>query len=157
MTMSDQDRLGRLGSGESIEAVCTASGMNRTEFDRWWNETIEHRAGIGSPQITAGVSAEVSIRRDDLGIPHIYADNDRDLFFGYGWAMAQDRLFQLDWLRRKGLGRLSEIIGADGLELDTIARTVGLNRIAAAEWERLPGEVRQLWIAWRLRSSSAGT
>jgi penicillin amidase len=144
MTMSDQDRLGRLGSGESIEAVCTASGMNRTEFDRWWNETIEHRAGIGSPQITAGVSAEVSIRRDDLGIPHIYADNDRDLFFGYGWAMAQDRLFQLDWLRRKGLGRLSEIIGADGLELDTIARTVGLNRIAAAEWERLPGEVRQL-------------
>jgi penicillin amidase len=148
MTMSDQDRLGRLGSGESIEAVCAASGMERAEFDRWWNETIERRAKIESTPMTAGVSAEVSIRRDDLGIPHIYAENDCDLFFGYGWAMAQDRLFQLDWLRRKGHGRLSEIIGADGLELDTIARTVGVNRIAVAEWERLPGEVRQLLQAF---------
>ena len=48
MTMSDQDRLGRLGSGESIEAVCAASGMERAEFDRWWNETIERRAKIES-------------------------------------------------------------------------------------------------------------
>ncbi|MDA1164228.1 MAG: penicillin acylase family protein [Planctomycetota bacterium] len=144
MTTSDKDRLGRLGSGESIEALCDADGIDRAEFDRWWSETIRQRVHLATGSLPADVSAEVSIQRDKHGIPHIYATTDRDLFFGYGWAMAEDRLFQLDWLRRKGLGRLSEIIGTDGLELDTVARTVGLNRIATAEWERLPGEVQHL-------------
>jgi penicillin amidase len=67
-----------------------------------------------------------------------------DLFFGFGYAMSQDRLFQLDYRRRKGLGRLSEILGAEALELDTIARTVGLNRIAENEWSRLSAGVRNL-------------
>jgi len=148
MTTSDKDRLGRLGSGESIEALCAADGLDRLEFDRWWTETIQQRARVNTGRTLAGVATEVSIHRDANGIPHIQAKTDRDLFFGYGWAMAEDRLFQLDWLRRKGLGRLSEIVGTDGLESDTVARTVGLNRIAAAEWERLPGEVRQLLEAF---------
>lgn len=58
--------------------------------------------------------------------------------------MAQDRLFQLDYLRRKGHGRLSEILGQDGVQLDTVARTVGLNRIACAEWDATPHETRNL-------------
>ena len=95
--------------------------------------------------------SEVSIERDRWGIPHIYADHDTDLFFAFGYAMAQDRLFQLDYLRRKGLGRLSEILGSDGLQFDTIARTVGINRIAVAEVERLSADVRQ-----SLESFSAG-
>lgn len=148
MTTSDQNRLGRLGSGDSIEAVCDAAGIDRAEFDRWWTETIQQRGHVKSGRITAGVESDVSIHRDSNGIPHIHAKTDRDLFFGYGWAMAEDRLFQLDWLRRKGHGRLSEIIGADGLEVDTVSRTVGLNRIAAAEWERLPAEVQQLLEAF---------
>jgi penicillin amidase len=144
MATADQERLGQLGSGESIEAVCAAAGIDREEFDRWWSETIKQRARMNYGRIPAGVSTDVSIHRDAHGIPHIHAETDRDLFFGYGWAMAEDRLFQLDWLRRKGHGRLSEIIGSDGLEFDTVSRTVGLNRIAAAEWERLPAEVQQL-------------
>lgn len=142
MSLSDQERLGRLGRGDSIESVCQVAGINRTEFDAWWREAIESRAVPASGSICTGVSGEVSIRRDANGIPHIFAGNDRDLFFGFGFAMAEDRLFQLDWLRRKGLGRLSEIIGQDGVELDTTARTVGLNRIAAAEWSRLSREVQ---------------
>lgn len=148
MTMSDKDRLGRLGSGESIEAVCAADGIDREEFDRWWTETIQQRARVQTGRLPVDVATEISIHRDANGIPHIHAKTDRDLFFGYGWAMAEDRLFQLDWLRRKGRGRLSEIIGTDGLESDTVARTVGLNRIAAAEWERLPGEMRELLDAF---------
>lgn len=151
MSMSDQERLGRLCRGESIESLCQADGISRADFDAWWQATIQQRAVPASGAISAGVSAEVSIRRDEHGVPHIFAENDRDLFFGLGWAMAEDRLFQLDWLRRKGLGRLSEIIGEDGLELDTIARTVGLNRIAAAEWTKLSDEVQQV-----LESFSAG-
>lgn len=148
MTTSDKERLGRLGSGDSIEAVCAADGIDRAEFDRWWTETTQQRARVNTGRTCVDVATEVSIHRDANGIPHIHAKTDRDLFFGYGWAMAEDRLFQLDWLRRKGLGRLSEIIGTNGLESDTVARTVGLNRIAAAEWERLPGEVRQLLAAF---------
>jgi penicillin amidase len=148
MSLSDQQRLGRLGNGESIESVCQASGITGAEFDAWWQEQIERRAVPASGSISAGVSAEVSIRRDANGIPHIFAENDRDLFFGFGFAMAEDRLFQLDWLRRKGLGRLSEIIGEEGIELDTIARTVGLNRIAAAECSRLSPEVQDVLEAF---------
>jgi penicillin amidase len=76
------------------------------------------------------------------------AQQDADLFFGYGYAMAQDRLWQMDYLRRKALGRLSEVFGAEMIEQDTIARTVGLNRIAAHEVDALPAETRRLLEAF---------
>lgn len=143
MAMSNQERLKQLGQGESVDGLCQAEGISRTEFDAWWQEQIQQRAASGAGPVSVGVVGEVSIRRNSNGIPHIIAGNDRDLFFGFGFAMAEDRLFQLDWLRRKGLGRLSEIIGQDGVELDTIARTVGVNRIAAAEWTRLSPSVQE--------------
>lgn len=142
MTTIDRQRLAHLGRGESIDSLCSTAGISRDEFDRWWRDVCSQRAESHSGRISGAVSGEVSIQRDDNGIPHIVAENDHDLIYGFGWAMAEDRLFQLDWLRRKGHGRLSEIIGTDGLEPDRIARTVGLNRIAVAEWERLPEEVR---------------
>lgn len=142
MSVSERELLGQLGDGVSIESVCKAAQITRSEFDVFWKSATKQRAKIESSTIKEGVSAEVTIQRDEHGIPHIFAENDRDLFFAYGWAMAEDRLFQLDWLRRKGHGRLSEIIGQDGLESDTVARTVGLNRIAHVEWERLPPETK---------------
>lgn len=148
MSDTDRQRLARLGRGESIDSICATVGLDREDFDRWWQAVCSRRAGSRAETATVAVSSDVSIRRDDRGIPHILASNDRDLFFGFGWAMADDRLFQLDWLRRKGLGRLSEIIGQDGLELDRIARTVGLNRIAAAEWDRLDSDVRDVLQAF---------
>src|SRR5262249_12687574 len=77
----------------------------------------------------ARVRSPVQIERDSLGIPHIFADNDADLFFGFGYALAQDRLFQLDYLRRRGSGRLAEILAAEGTELDLLARLVGTRPI----------------------------
>jgi penicillin G amidase len=142
MAMADQERLRELGNGKSIASLCAADGLTRSDFDAWWERQIKRCAVPASGSFSIDVSAEVQIQRDPNGIPHIFAENDRDLFFGFGFAMAEDRLFQLDWLRRKGLGRLSEIIGEDGVELDTIARTVGLNRIAEAEWSRLSPEVQ---------------
>ena len=144
MKLSEQELLTRLGNGESIAAVCSVAGIKRVEFDQWWKQTIERRASPKPGDVSASVAANVDIRRDALGIPHIFAACDTDLFFGFGWAMAEDRLFQLDWLRRKGLGRLSEVIGEDGLEFDRVARTVGLNRIAQAEWSRLSADVQEL-------------
>lgn len=143
MKLTDQQLLRRLGAGEGIHAVCQAAGLTRPEFDAWWQRQIRARVPAGDGTQRAQVSAAVQIHRDRWGIPHILAETDADLFFGMGYAMAQDRLFQLDYLRRRGLGRLSEVLGPSGLELDTIARTVGLNRIAVAEWDRLSPEVQR--------------
>jgi penicillin amidase len=81
-------------------------------------------------------------------VPHIEADCDNDLFFGFGYATAQDRLFQLDYWRRQARGQLAEILGKDGLESDILYRTLGLSQIAEAEWRALPAETRDLLDAY---------
>src|SRR5262245_53277223 len=143
-----RDLLRRLGDGESIELICRSIGWTRSEFDAWWQQEAASRAPRCVGRVVTGTSSEVAIQRDRWGIPHIFADSPHDLWFAFGFAMAQDRLFQLDYLRRKGLGRLAEVLGPDGLELDLVARTVGLNRIAEAEWSRLPEETRQVLQAF---------
>lgn len=142
--MSDRELLKRLGSGETIERVSSSAGWDRAQFDEWWREVLGGRLSDFESSRSVDVAAGVRIVRDDRGIPHVLADNDSDLFFGFGLAMAQDRLFQLDYLRRKGLGRLAEILGPDGLENDLLARTVGLNRIARLQWDEMPEESRRL-------------
>jgi penicillin amidase len=73
--------------------------------------------------VVAGMLADVVITTDEWGIPHVAADSARDAFFGQGYAQARLRLFQMDLWRRRGLGLLSEVLGADYLELDIAART----------------------------------
>lgn len=143
-----QDVLKRLGAGEAIDAICQSAGWTRAEFDDRWKREAASRAPRCDGRVGVGVNAAVTIERDRWGIPHIFADGHRDLWFGFGYAMAQDRLFQLDYLRRKGLGRLAEVLGPEGVPLDLIARTVGLNRIAKEEWTRLPQETRELQQAF---------
>ncbi len=69
-----------------------------------------------------GLSSEVQILRDSLGIPHIYAENEADLYRAVGFAMAQDRLWQMDLLRRVTQGRLSEVLGKDQVNTDLLMR-----------------------------------
>ena len=144
MVKVSAELLKGLGSGESISLLCRASGMSRTEFDQWWNEEISRRTPLPNVQLNTSVESEAQVARNKWGVPKILAGNDEDLFFAFGFAMAQDRLFQLDYLRRKGHGRLSEVLGKDGINLDTVARTVGLNRIATSEWASTPDETRKL-------------
>ncbi|MBI3462288.1 MAG: penicillin acylase family protein, partial [Planctomycetes bacterium] len=144
MNLATKMMLNRLGSGESIASLCQAAGISRAEFDEWWCRGTQARVPDTGGTRRAAVRAGVEIERDKWGIPHIYAHNDEDLFFAFGYAQAQDRLFQLDYLRRKGAGRLAEILGPDGLELDVLARTVGTPRIAQTEWGRLADETRTL-------------
>lgn len=148
MNLSSAEMLRRLGAGEKIAAVCEAAGVSRPEFDAWWRRETESRLPAMNGSRPAAVSGAVRIERDAWGIPHVFAENDRDLFFGFGYAVAQDRLFQLDYLRRKGSGRLSEVLGPASYELDLLARTVGLRRIAEAEWHKLPDESHKLLSAW---------
>ncbi|MBN1223303.1 MAG: penicillin acylase family protein [Candidatus Aminicenantes bacterium] len=70
----------------------------------------------------AGISAPVTIIKDPWGIAHIYAQNQRDLFFAQGYSVAKDRLFQLEIWRRQATGTLSEILGPRALKKDIGAR-----------------------------------
>ncbi|MBN2774889.1 MAG: penicillin acylase family protein, partial [Prolixibacteraceae bacterium] len=71
-----------------------------------------------------GISSEVRILRDKYAIPHIYAENEADLYRAVGFAMAQDRLWQMDLLRRATEGRLSEMFGEMTLETDHLMRAL---------------------------------
>jgi penicillin amidase len=72
----------------------------------------------------SGLTAEVTILRDTFGIPHIFAENEKDLYRAVGFAMAQDRLWQMDLLRRVTQGRLSEILGNKMAETDLLMRAL---------------------------------
>ena len=144
MNLSSTELLHRLGAGASIDELCRAAAISRSEFNEWWKNETQSRVPDPSGSLSTGVSRAVSIDRDQWGIPHIFAETDEDLFFGFGLAMAQDRLFQLDYLRRKAHGRLAEVLGKDGLETDIAARTLGLTRIAEQEWSQSPPETRTI-------------
>ncbi|HAI77428.1 MAG TPA: penicillin acylase family protein [Microscillaceae bacterium] len=73
-----------------------------------------------------GLKQKVEVFYDEYGVPHIYAQNEEDAYFALGYVQAQDRLFQMDLLRRVGGGRLAEILGNEYLEQDKFMRTLGL-------------------------------
>lgn len=98
-----------------------------------------------------GLRDEVRIVRDREGIPHIYASNDLDAAFGLGWAHAQDRFFQMDYLRRIFSGRVAELLGEAGLASDVQLRTLGLRRAAEESVATAPPDS----LAW-LRAYAAG-
>ncbi|HZP26503.1 MAG TPA: penicillin acylase family protein [Dehalococcoidia bacterium] len=95
-----------------------------------------------------GLSGGVEIIRDRWGVPHIYADNLRDLFLAIGYAQAQDRLWQLELHRRAGVGRLSEVFGPEALPLDRLVRRIGFHRAAQREWEEMEAAEQQLLEAY---------
>jgi penicillin G amidase len=92
---------------------------------------------------TGGIGAEVEILRDRYGIPHIFARSAEDAHFGLGFVHAQDRLWQLEMNRRIGAGRVSELVGAGGLEIDRFMRTLGVRRSAQANLRHLDEETRR--------------
>lgn len=73
---------------------------------------------------------KVDVYFDNYGIPHIYADNIEDAYVVLGYVHAQDRLFQMDLMRRVGAGRLSEIFGEKLVEADKFYRALGITRKA---------------------------
>ena len=99
----------------------------------------------------AGLAQGVDVLRDRYGIPHVFAGNPRDAVFALGYVHAQDRLWQMEMSRRIASGRVSEVVGAAGLETDRFMRTLGVRRAAEANLRTLDAETRQL-----LESYAAG-
>jgi penicillin amidase len=90
-----------------------------------------------------GLTHPVVVVRDRFGIPHLRGETRADVYRALGWVMAGDRLWQMDVMRRLGLGRMAEILGRAFLPIDVIARTLGLAEAAALAGEALAGEAAE--------------
>ena len=83
-----------------------------------------------------GLRGEVKVIRDEWGVPHIFAEYENDLFFAQGYCHAQDRLFQMDLIRRQVKGQLSEILGESYLPSDKFMLAIGMK-----DWAEKSDEV----------------
>ena len=117
-------------------------------------------AGVGAwfvrrpwPQVNgtlavSGLQASVEVIRDEWGVPHIYAQNEHDLFFAQGYVHAQDRLWHMEFNRRIGNGTLSAALGDATLDTDRFLRTIGLRRAAEKDWASLDDDTRAILEAY---------
>ncbi len=112
----------------------------------WW---LVGRSGPKvSGTVDAPVNQEVRVRRDSLGIPHIEAGSIADAVFAQGFVTAQDRLWQMDMIRRVAAGELSEVAGSVAIESDTLARKLRMRKIAETQLRGMSEEERGLLAAY---------
>lgn len=90
----------------------------------------------------------VTIYRDSHGTPHVVADSNRGVFYGYGYAVATDRLFQMEMLRRTTQGRVAEVLGPDFVDLDRQLRTAYDHRSVHRQLAALPARQRAVLKAY---------
>jgi penicillin amidase len=92
-----------------------------------------------------GLKAQVEIYRDRWGIPNVRASNLRDAFFAQGFVTAQDRLWQMEYDRRRGAGRWAEVVGETAAEQDVLMRRFRLADSAIIDYEYTKGETRRMF------------
>jgi len=88
-----------------------------------------------------GIRQPVEVKRDSFAIPHVYAQNENDLYTAVGYLMAQDRLWQMDFFRRVTQGRLSEIFGKRTLDADVLMRSLRIPEKSEGVLDSSPIEV----------------
>src|SRR5690242_1924905 len=98
--------------------------------------------------ITAPIHRAAVIKRDARGVPHIEASSWKDAIFLQGYATAQDRLWQMDGLRRFGAGELAEVFGPSALRADERSRKMRMRAIAESYVQRLKAPDRELLIEY---------
>ena len=127
----------RIGGGAIVLAILVVAGVYVwLRFSTPQENGSIELSGLGGP---------VKVMRDADGVPHISADSVDDAFFALGFVQAQDRLFEMDLLRRYGEGRISEIGGERTVQLDRFMRTIGLDRAAKQQMTELsPATLRVL-------------
>ena len=103
-------------------------------------------------QTIKGLNEQVDIKYDNYGIPHIYAKSERDAYLALGWAQAQDRLFQMEMLRRVVYGQLSELLGESLIDIDKSMLTLGIGEMAEnsakEEFEKNSGAFQEAALAY---------
>lgn len=140
--------LKRAGLGALILVVLLAGGGG-FYFKSYLPNTVAPKS---FPQIDGeiqleGLDGPVDIYRDSVGIPHIYATTQHDLFFAQGYIHAQDRFWQMDFWRHVGSGRIAEMFPSQA-DTDAFLRTLGWRVTAEQEYELLDTESKALVNAY---------
>ncbi len=114
--------------------------MSSSSSERWWCPLFPRKSGTVR---IAGLPAPLTIETDPHGVPTIRAPSETDALFGLGYAHARDRLWQMEYQRRIGAGRLAEILGPAAVESDRFLRTIGFRRAAESAWKSLSVPARR--------------
>ena len=104
-----------------IAGLTIITGIKRGALPRYSGEIL-----------LSGLSGEVTVYRDQRGMPHIYAKNEHDLYFAVGYVMSQERLWQMDIIRRATTGRLSELFGEKLVQYDLFNRSLDMTNKSKA-------------------------
>ncbi|PRB10765.1 penicillin acylase family protein [Microbacterium sp. MYb72] len=131
-------RIGRIAflvlAGVVVVAVAAA-------FFLTWTIQRSFPQTDGSVELT-GLASEVTVQRDERGIPTITADTTHDLFYAEGFVHAQDRFFEMDFRRHVTSGRVAEMFGESQVGTDSFLRTLGWREVAEAEVEAMDDTTR---------------
>ena len=95
-----------------------------------------------------GLDGLVEVYRDTFGIPHMRAPSERDAFFAQGYVTAQDRLWHMEYDRRRGAGRWAEVVGVSALEQDKLMRRFCLEASARADYRAVEDHTRMMLGAY---------
>ena len=142
MAMNDDRLLEAMRSRAGRDEVCRQAGVSAAEFDAARDDWLRRHAPKLEGRFTGGVAGAVEIKHDAAGVPHIHGGSLEDLHFGLGVATAQDRLWQIDRLRRRALGEQAEVLGAAYVASDVAHRTVGIDLIAEREVDAMDPATR---------------
>ena len=100
-----------------------------TAAGAYWYLDSKQPQRSGQLQLSA-LQAPVTVDYDERGVPHIQAEHELDMYRALGFVQAQDRLFQMEILRRLARGELAEILGSQLVETDRLFRTLGIREHA---------------------------
>ena len=113
-----------------------------------WYFAVRSLPDYNATHRVTGITAPIEIIRSTENVPHIFGSTDEDVFFALGLAHAQDRLFQMNVLRRAAQGRLAELQGPRAMPADDLARRLGLYRAAQASVEAQDAPTRAALTAY---------
>ena len=100
----------------------------------------------GSVQLK-GLQGAVKVFRDRYGIPHMKAESEMDTFFAQGFVTAQDRLWHMEYDRRRGSGRWAEAVGEQGVAQDQMMRRFRLEASAKADYQVMDPHTKDVFDA----------
>ena len=126
--------LGAIGAGLLVAAIAIAG-----VYHHWSHAALPQ---VDGEAVLPGLSAPVTVRRDALGVPHISGSSIPDVMRAQGYVTAQDRLWQMDLMRRRAEGQLAEAFGEPALRADEEIRTLGLGDASRRTLALLPPDLR---------------
>lgn len=148
------DRTLRIAGLLLLLLVIAAAGalvFGRIHFSRALRANLPQLDGS---QVVYGLSAPVTVERDVHGVPHIHAQSMDDLIFAQGYITAQDRLWQMDLLRRHTAGELAAVVGTSAVREDIAQRTLQLRAVADRTVAALPADQKH-WLSVYARGVNA--